>query len=63
VIEPATPGKRLTVIAEVEDVPFPHELDPETATLPEEAVDEYETNMELVLAPEVMVAPAGRVHI
>ena len=56
-------GTGLTVTLRLELAPFPQALVPKTVTLPEEADELKSTWIELVFAPEVMVAPAGTVQV
>jgi len=56
-------GIGLTVIASDEAIPLPQALVPLTLILPDIAVFEKLTVIELVLAPAVIVAPVGKVQL
>ena len=61
--DPAGDGNGLTVMAAEEDTPLPQKaLCPATVRVPDWAERSNEMVTELVPAPEVTVAPGGRVH-
>ena len=61
---PAAAGNGFTVTAKLAEIgPLPQALVPRTVITPETAVVEKFTVMLLVLLPEAIVAPVGKVHV